>query len=201
MAICTTSLHRERNSTKKVYLWGPVQGRRKHRNGICDKPKHSNIQSMEKGANDVKEKMVKFIGVLLVFIVVAGWFGVSYIHNKFMEPYEVAESFVEEAKQKKSESVLLIDEDSWEQLKNTSTYKHVRDELVWNEFVDFINRENIGSMTIGPIHRLEDKIIKFSQEETQVDIYTYDRQGNEIRRISLVMVKVDNEWKVAGTRR
>jgi len=83
---------------------------------------------------------VKITILILIFIVGLG-FGASYINKKTMEPFKVVDSFVNDAMQGKYESIHLIDRDSWDQLNETSIYRGVTKELQWNDFVEFINRE------------------------------------------------------------
>jgi len=143
---------------------------------------------------------VKITILILIFIVGLG-FGASYINKKTMEPFKVVDSFVNDAMQGKYESIHLIDRDSWDQLNETSIYRGVTKELQWNDFVEFINREEVESIIISPKYSFKDKVKNFKQKEVQLDIHTYDRYGKENGQISLVIATVNNEWKIVGAKK
>ncbi|WP_048600883.1 hypothetical protein [Rubeoparvulum massiliense] len=143
---------------------------------------------------------MKLRSLLIIFIL--SLLAISYmiINYTYEKRFEVIEKLLQEAQKDLPHTDLIITDIQWDDYKSKSPYKYTRESIDWNAFKEIINRKtlNYNTLSYSTSASLLYKLTHLKEKTCSVPIYFYDKQGNELIEIVILMEKIKGYWTIVG---
>lgn len=139
---------------------------------------------------------------LIIFVVVFSYIYIANAIESSNEPYHVINELIEDAKEYKSFSELIINQDEFNLIKN-EFFKKLGYELDWNKFKEFINNSGYSWYEITKPDLVEKIFNSHGRNQLNISVQFYYRtsRGAPSDTITLSVEKIEGKWKVVGVLR